>query len=139
MFYSFRLKLLDVVAKAEAELLKVEAEKEVKFIWCGAGCWKMAILGGKISGVEAIDRKSVEGTPEPGGGSGGIVGGAGSDIDVDARADDGAWVDGTVGSSAAILSVTGTGGTGAVAPAMPGKMVSKLKLIYDDPPGWAET
>ena len=30
MFYSFRLKLLDVVA--EAELLKVEAEKEVKFI-----------------------------------------------------------------------------------------------------------
>ena len=50
----------------------------------------MAILGGKISGVEAIDRKSVEVTPEPGGGSGGIVGGAGSDIDVDARADDGA-------------------------------------------------
>jgi hypothetical protein len=36
------------------------------------------------------------------------------------------------------LSVTGTGGTGAAAPAMPGKMVSKLKLIYDDPPGWAE-
>ena len=32
MFYSFRLKLLDVVAEAEAELLKVEAEKEVKFI-----------------------------------------------------------------------------------------------------------
>ena len=31
-FYSFRLKLLDVVAKAEAEVLKVEAEKEVKFI-----------------------------------------------------------------------------------------------------------
>ena len=31
-FYSFRLKLLDVVAEAEAELLKVEAEKEVKFI-----------------------------------------------------------------------------------------------------------
>ena len=29
------------------------------------------------------------------------------------------------------------GGTGAVAPAIPGKMVSKLKLIYDDPPGWA--
>lgn len=87
--------------------------------------------------MEAIDRKSVEGTPEPGSGSGGIVGGAGSDIDVDARADDGAWVDGTVGSSAAILSVTGTGGTGDAAPAMPGKMVSKLKLIYDDPPGWA--
>jgi hypothetical protein len=57
---------------------------------------------------------------------------------VDARADDVAWVDGTVGSSAAILSVTGTGGTGAAAPAIPGKMVSKLKLIYDDPPGWAE-
>ena len=32
IFYSFRLKLLDVVAEAEAELLKVEAEKEVKFI-----------------------------------------------------------------------------------------------------------
>ena len=32
MFYSFRLKLLDAVAEAEAELLKVEAEKEVKFI-----------------------------------------------------------------------------------------------------------
>ena len=32
MFYSFRLKLLDFVAKAEAELLKAEAEKEVKFI-----------------------------------------------------------------------------------------------------------
>ena len=32
MLYSFRLKLLDVVAEAEAELLKVEAEKEVKFI-----------------------------------------------------------------------------------------------------------
>ena len=30
------------------------------------------------------------------------------------------------------------GGTGAAAPAIPGKMVSKLKLIYDDPPGWAE-
>ena len=32
IFYSFRLKLLDVVAEAEAELLKVEVEKEVKFI-----------------------------------------------------------------------------------------------------------
>ena len=29
------------------------------------------------------------------------------------------------------------GGTGAAAPAIPGKMVSKLKLIYDEPPGWA--
>ena len=36
VFYSFRLKLLDVVAEAEAELLKVEAEKEVKLIRCGA-------------------------------------------------------------------------------------------------------
>ena len=41
----------------------------------------MAILGGKISGVDGIDRKSVEGTPVLGG-SGGIVGGVGSEVDV---------------------------------------------------------
>ena len=85
----------------------------------------MAILWGKMSGVEGIDRKSAEVTPELGG-SGGIGGGAGKDVDdVDALG-----VGGTVGKRAAILSVTGTGGTGAEGPGtlISGKSVLKLKL-----------
>ena len=87
----------------------------------------MAILWGKMSGVEGIDRKSAEVTPELGG-SGGIGGGAGKDVDdVDAL---GVGVGGTVGKRAAILSVTGTGGTGAEGPGtlISGKSVLKLKL-----------
>ena len=87
----------------------------------------MAILWGKMSGVEGIDRKSAEVTPELGG-SGGIGGGAGKDVDdVDAL---GVGVGGTVGKRAAILSVTGTGGTGADGPGtlISGKSVLKLKL-----------
>ena len=90
----------------------------------------MAILWGKMSGVEGIDRKSAEVTPELGG-SGGIGGGAGKDVDdVDALADVGVGVGGTVGKRAAILSVTGTGGTGAEGPGtlISGKSVLKLKL-----------
>ena len=89
----------------------------------------MAILWGKMSGVEGIDRKSAEVTPELGG-SGGIGGGAGNDVDVDALAEVGAGAGGTVGKRAAILSVTGTGGTGAEGPGtlISGKSVLKLKL-----------
>ena len=71
-FHSLRLKLLGVVDGADVELLKVDAENEPKFIWGGAGCWKVMILCGKMSCVaEGIDRKSVEVT---GGSTEGIAG-----------------------------------------------------------------